>query len=300
MLFLLLAITCSASIALIFKHSETRGMNRYVVTSANYFAACVVSLALMVREGLPDPGAFSLAESLREIGEVLTTSGPTLSASGSLVWAVLVGLGAGVVFFLGFIFYQISIRHHGVGLAGATIKLGILVPMSLSLVLWRVYPSGLQWVGIALAVASIVLANWPSRARTSGALLLLFLFGGAAEFSNKVFQNYAMIDYRTVFLMTTFFIAFLLSLAVAIRKRRAVSRRDILTGFAVGVPNLLSSFFLIPALVRLPAAVAYPAYGAGTIVIITAAGLIFFKERPARLELAAVALSIGALVLINL
>ena len=37
MFYLLLAIICSASIALIFKYTETRKTNRYVITSANYF-----------------------------------------------------------------------------------------------------------------------------------------------------------------------------------------------------------------------------------------------------------------------
>ena len=47
MLYLLLAIICSASIALLFKHSETTGMNRYAVTSTNYVTASLVSLLLL-------------------------------------------------------------------------------------------------------------------------------------------------------------------------------------------------------------------------------------------------------------
>ncbi|TDO92016.1 hypothetical protein DFR79_10842 [Halanaerobium saccharolyticum] len=39
MIYLLLAVLCSSSIALIFKFSESNDLYRYIITSANYFAA---------------------------------------------------------------------------------------------------------------------------------------------------------------------------------------------------------------------------------------------------------------------
>ena len=304
MSYLLLAIACSAAIALIFKHSETAGMNRYAVTTANYLAASLVSGVILAGRGFSLPGEITLSDAMAEIGRTLATGQETLSPEAGVVWAVLLGLGAGVVFFLGFIYYQISVREHGVGLAGAFAKLGILVPMSLSLVLWREYPRLIQWCGIGLAVSSIVLVNWPVkgnlRAALRPALLLLFLFCGAAEFSNKVFQKYGVLEYKSLFLLVTFAVAFLFSLTTTIAKRTPVTRRDLLTGLAVGVPNLFSSFFLILALDRLAAAVVFPAYGAGTIVIINVVGITFFKEKLSRAEQTAVALTVVALVLINL
>ena len=304
MVYLLLAIGCSAAIALIFKHSETAGMNRYAVTTANYLAASLVGGAILVSQGVSLPGDLTLSNAIAEIGRSFNTGQQTLSPEAGAVWAVLVGLGAGVVFFLGFIYYQISVREHGVGLAGAFAKLGILVPMSLSLVLWREHPRLIQWWGIGLAISSIVLVNWPAkgnlRAALRPALLLLFLFCGAAEFSNKVFQKYGMLHYKSLFLLVTFSVAFLFSLATTAAKQEPVARRDLLTGLAVGVPNLFSSFFLILALDRIAAAVVFPAYGAGTIVIINLVGIVFFKEKLSRMEKAAIALTIVALILINL
>ena len=288
MLYLLLAIACSACIALIFKHSEMVGMNRYAVTSANYVTACLVSGSLMAVKGLPLPDEFALVASLG------------LSPAAGLVWAVLAGMGAGAVFFLGFIYYQIAVHRHGVGLAGAFAKLGILVPMSLSLMLWREYPTAVQWGGIGLAVFSIVLVNPPAKRSLRTALLLLFLFCGAAEFSNKVFQKYGFQEHKSLFLLVTFAVAFLCSLVATVKAHRPVTQRDLLTGIAVGVPNLFSSFFLILALEHIKATVAFPAFGAGTIVIINVVGILFFKERLTRPEQLAVALTITALILINL
>lgn len=251
----------------------------------NYVAASVVG-AILIAENLRSHGAawFQPAESVR--------------------WAVLLGLAAGAVFFLGFLFYQLSVRRHGVGLAGAFAKVGILIPMALSLVLWREMPKALQWCGIGLAVFSILLVNWPGRGQLKGALkpalLLLLLCGGLSEFSNKVFERHGLVTHKSIFLATTFSVALLCSFAGLALSRRPITRRDVLTGFAVGVPNIFSSFFLISALSQLPAAVVFPAYGAGTIVIIVVAGALIFGERLGPREKVATALIVVALVLINL
>ncbi len=306
---LLLAIACSAAIALIFKHSETSGRNRYAVTTANYLAACLVGIWLVARtpQMLPD-----VAEPLRDLAllaRVLRGEAEQMTPAAGSLWALMVGGGAGAFFFAAFIFYQISVRRYGVGLSGAFAKLGILVPLALSLLFWREYPTSLQWVGMVLAVISILWVNLPTRVGPSRpplgetlrpALLLLFLFGGLAEFSNKIFQKYGLLDAKALFLLATFATAFLCSLVATLRKGRDVCWRDVWTGIAVGVPNIFSSFFLISALDRIPAAVVFPSYGAGTIVIISLVGATFFRERLSRREWAVIGLTVVALVIINL
>ena len=303
MIYLILATLCSASIALIFKYSETAGMNRYAVTSANYLTASAVGAVMIAGADLPYAPGIEWGKGFGEITEAIAGSGVMLSPQASLIWAVLIGLAAGVVFFLAFIYYQLSVRDYGVGLSGSFAKLGILVPLSLSLVLWKELPTGLQWAGIILAVSSIALVNWPVkrdiRKALRPALILLFLFGGTAEFSNKLFQKYAISDYKSVFLFVTFTVALVFSLATTWRKRLPIRRRDIITGVAVGVPNLFSSFFLILALNSIPAAVAFPAYGAGSILIISIVGVTVFREHLTNREWVAVSLTAIALILMN-
>jgi drug/metabolite transporter (DMT)-like permease len=226
------------------------------------------------------------------------------TGGGAVAWGLLMGIPAGLVFFLAFIYYQISVRDNGAGLAGAFAKLGILVPMSLSLVLWLELPTRLQWFGMTLALGSIVLVNvtslegWTKSLRP--ALLMLFLLGGLAEFSNKIFQKYGAVDYRLVFLLTTFAVAGVLAFGTTIRKRLPVTGRDVLVGLAVGLPNLFSSFFLIAALDQIAAAVVFPVFAAGTIVIINVVGMVVFREKLSPREYLAVGLTIVALILINL
>lgn len=303
MSYLFLAILCSSSIALIFKYSESRGLNRYAVTSVNYLAACLTSGLLIWNRGGLVSTKPALGSSLEGIIETLMAGKPIEDPSSGLVWAVICGLAAGAIFFLAFVFYQKSVKEEGVGLSGAFAKLGILVPMALSLALWREYPTGLQWLGMAIAVFSIFLVNWPTRRnrwqglRTS--LILLFVFAGLAEFSNKVFQKYGIVDLKDAFLLTTFFVALLLSLMVTVRRRQVVTGKDWLTGLAVGIPNYFSSYFLILALEGIPAAVAFPVFGAGTILTINVGGALIFRERLRPKDIAVIVLVGLSLILVS-
>jgi drug/metabolite transporter (DMT)-like permease len=304
LLYLALAVLCSTSIALIFKFSESRGMNRYVVTTANYMVASSVSLALLLQGGvLGSAGPGTVGAFIDELPRAV--SGAGFGPQGSLGWAAMVGIPAGVLYFLGFIYLQKGVRESGVSLAGSFSKLGVLVPMALSILIWHEVPTGVQWVGIALALGSILLANLdvahPRRAFSafSPVLIMLFLIVGLAEFSNKVYQRYGSLEAKSLFLLFVFGVALLVSLIRSLRSRR-IRLAHFLTGLAVGVPNYFASHFLILSLSRLRTAVVFPIYSAMTIVLISLAGWLVFGERLRPRERLAVALTVVALVLVNL
>ncbi len=273
---LVLATLCSASIALVFKFSEGRKLNRYAVTSTNYLAAVIVSLVLARAEN----ASFS-------------------------TWKVGIGIGvpAGVCFFLAFLYYQISVKDSGAGLAGMFGKLGILMPMMLSLIMWKELPTLIQTGGILLAVSAILVVSVNKNMKAGtfhSALILLFLFGGLAEFSNKLFQKYGLSSEKSFFLLIVFFVAFLVSLVMTLKEGKKPTSIDLITGICVGIPNLFSSFFLIRALDDLPTAVVFPIYSAGSMALILIMSRLIYGEKLERKSYIAIAMTMLALVLINL
>ena len=305
MIYLILAIFCSSSIALVFKHSENNNMNRLAVTTTNYFVAFSISLVFIWRNGLFnhfEGGEFT--KLFHEFKNVFLFNNKIFSEKASLAWTVLIGIFAGIFFFLSFIYYQKSVKNDGVGLSGVFSKLGILLPMLLSIILWQEYPSSVQWVGISLAICSIVLVNFPFNKDWKKAirlsLILLFFYGGIAEFSNKLFQKYAALNLKPLFLFFVFVTAFLISLFFVIKDKNKINHQDLLTGIMVGVPNLFSSFFLINALDVLKTAVVFPIFSAGSIVVISVGGFMIFQEKLNRREVSAIIMTIIALVLINI
>jgi multidrug transporter EmrE-like cation transporter len=265
-----------------------------------------VSLLLIALNGLPAlPVAASFRAFAGELRSVMSGEGG-FSPEGSACWALASGIPAGVFYYLGIITLQKSIRECGVSLAGSFSKMGILVPMALSMVLWREMPAFLQWAGILLALVAILAGSLGSSSGERAlhglrpVLLLLFLAVGMAEFSNKVFQYYGAEGLKNLFLLSVFSTALALSAVRSTRSGIRLQRVHLLTGLAVGVPNFFASFFLIAALSRMTAVVVFPVYGALTICLISLFGRLFFGERLKPRERLSVALAAAAIVLINL
>lgn len=264
-----------------------------------------MSLLFIAFEGIPVlPEDGSLRTFLTELGGAV--SGGGFSPGGGFFWALLSGIPAGAFYYLGILFLQKSIRACGVGLAGAMSRMGILVPMTLSMLIWRDMPTPVQWVGILLALGAVVtgsLGGGSSRGSPAGfrpVLLLLFLTVGMAEFSNKLYQSCGESDPRSLFLLTVFVTALLLSTARTLRGRVRPGRLHLLIGAAVGVPNFLASFFLLGALSEMSALVVFPVYGAMTICLIALFGRILFGERLAPRERLSIVLAATAMVFVNI
>lgn len=292
------AIGCSALIALILKYGEDRQVNRLALLASNYVTACSICLLLLFISPVKSQG-FDPAKGFEQLGSLLSDPLTAPTVSSSQVWAILVGLFAGGMFFWSFFFYQRAVATQGVALAGAFAKLGFLLPMTLSMFIWLEFPSGLQWLAMALAVTALAMVNWPTdttlRQSLRPVLLLLCCFGGLSEFSNKVFQKYSLQEHKPIFLLVTFGIALCFALIAVLRAKQPVQARDIWLGVAVGLPNVFTSYFLIQALATIPAAVAYPLFGAGTIGVIFLAGMLIFGERPRRRESLAICMVLLAM-----
>ncbi|MEF8726477.1 MAG: EamA family transporter [Candidatus Bipolaricaulota bacterium] len=278
-------------------------MDRYVVTSFNYLAASLVSIIIVTVNDLKLP-FISFPVTAGDLSNTLPPSNITGDGKSSLIWAFIVGVPAGLFFFLAFIYYQKGINENGAGLAGAFSKIGILIPMSVSIVVWNEIPTAIQSVGIALSIISILLVNVSlkrfSLDKLRLTLLALFLFSGLAEFSNKVFQNYGLIEQKMVFLFFVFFTAFLISGGFLLWRKKRPKLKAMATGMLVGLPNLFCSYFLILALDGIKASVVFPIYTATTIVLINIGGYLIFKERLKAKERLSIALTVVALVLINI
>lgn len=302
MFYLFMAIACSASIALIFKYSENNSMNRILITSSNYFIALIISLFLVIKNNLHLITHININSFAKEFNKVVIKNLTQFSPDSSLIWCMLLGLITGIFYFSAFMYYQKCVKNNGVGISGTFQKLGILLPMLFSIVLWHEIPSIIQWIGILLSLVSILIVNisfTEEKVKFNFGLIILFFLGGMAEFSNKVFQKFTLTEYKNIFLLFIFISAFLISLFYIIKLRVKLNIKEILIGFCVGIPNLFSAFFLILALNYMKASVAFPIYSAGSIVLINIGGFFIFKEKLKIKEIFSIILTIIAICLIN-
>lgn len=280
MLYLLLAILSSASMTLALRFFRSRDGNRYGIILGNYLTCILLALLLT-------PG-----------------DGSVLSGSGSTV-----GMGAVAGFFYvsALVLMQTSVQQNGAGLTSAFARLGLVISLLVSVLFFEERPAVLQFLGVGLVLAALVLINnegTGSAKKGFWLLLLTLLCSGGADAMSKVFEELGNPAENTRFFFWLFVTALLLTVCLALWERKRTGKRLILrefaAGAAVGVPNYFSSYLLLRSLQKLPAFLVFPVFSTGTILLVLAAGLLFFRERLTKRQCLGVGLILAALVLLNL
>lgn len=277
MLFLALATLSSSVLALVLKYLN--GENTYGVYFVNYLTCALLSF-------------LTLEDKALWRGDPLP------------LWLGAVG---GLVYLASLAVYGYSIRKSGAVLASVFTRLGVLVPIGVSVAFLGERPSWLQGAGIALAVAAAVVMNGLPRGRASRPggklllpLLLTLLFNGCSDSMSKIFAYAGRREEDGLFVFFIFFFAGLFTLVLLLRQRKGLALRDVLLGALVGVPNFCASRLLLAALTRLPAFVVYPCYSVGAILVISLCSVLLFHERLSRRQWGAVGMILAAVALLNL
>lgn len=277
MIYLLLAISCSALISIIMRLSSERVRGNVSMLAMNYLMCLVISILYTGVDNL-FPASVQLPRTL--------------------------GMGAvhGVLYLVSFVLLQINVKRNGVVMPAIFMKLGLLVPMVLSIFLFGEIPSIRQAAGFVIAVAAIILINQESGSTATKfkvGLILLLLGGGSADAMSKVFEVYGDTALSTQFLLYTFITAFVLCTGLMLWKKEQPGRAEVLFGLIIGIPNYFSAKFLLQALEDVTAVIAYPTYSVGTILIVTLAGVFAFRERLSKRQWFAIGIILVAIVLLN-
>ena len=288
---LILAMLFSALMAIFLKAFPSGKNNRYSILVGNYITCILLAFFL-----LPDKGVIYSPERM----------------------TLLCGTISGVLFVASLVVMQASIGKNGAILTAAFGKLGLLVPLTFSILLLHERPSLLQWIGIALVFLALWFINQAANdmmngerqvkkaAAKSGLVLLLIvlLVSGVTDGMAKVFEHLGSRSQDDLYILIVFVVAGVLATILLVQEYRLrdkkIKLKDFVAGFAVGVPNYFSSILLLKALTKLPAFIVYPAFSTGTILIITLVSTIVFKEKPGRKQVIGLVIILAALLLLNL
>ena len=277
MLYLILAIFSSAMVSILMRLSEGKIRNNLAMLVMNY-VMCGSLAALYAGEQLLGMGA-----------QLRLTAG--------------LGVINGIFYLVAFVLLQINVRRNGVVLSSTFMKLGLLVTLAVSVLIYGEKPTIFQSVGFLIAVGAIILINSRGQKETGSfriGLLGLLFCGGMADAMSKIFEQSPVAEMGDSFLLFTFLTAMVLCAGLMVRKDRHFGKWEVLFGLLVGIPNFFSSKFLLRALSDIAAVVAYPVYSVGGILVVTLAGVLAFRERLAKRQWIALGLILAALVLLNI
>ena len=278
MIYLILAILSSATIAIIMRFAQQRINYPIGLLAGNYIVCSLMALLLSVPE--------------------LQNITPQV-----LVLPTGLGILNGALYLGSFALMQWNTRHNGVVLSSVFMKLGILVSTLLSVVWFGESPTLLQIIGFLLAVTAIVIINFQKGAslnKKSWALLLMLLAAGMGDGMSKVYEVYGDSNFENLFLFFTFLAALLLCLILLAHKKERLGIKELCYGAALGIPNFLSSLFLLKSLTVIPAVIAFPTVNVAVILVVSLAGFLLFREKLSRRQIIGGILICIALALLNL
>lgn len=278
MIYLLLAVISSALVSVTMRLSTNKIKGNVAMLAVNYMICMVLA------------AGFTGFDKLFPTGD---------GSAG----VILMGAVNGVLYLVSFIMFQVNVRRNGVVLSATFMKLGLLVPMVLSVFLFGELPTAVQTVGFVIAIVAILMINLEKDSGGNGfkiGLIFLLLCGGMADAMSKVFEEIGNPEFSEQFLFYTFAVALVLCIAVMIYKKQHIGKKELLFGAVVGIPNFFSAKFLLKSLETINAVIVYPTFSVATILVVTIVGVAVFKEKLNKRRCAALCIILAALVLLNI
>lgn len=261
-IFILLSAFSSLLIAHFLKISENRGLDTVRVLTVNYFTASFSALLFADKSGFSDAGT-------------------------GVFPAFLLAILVGIIFILNFFIYSKSVFLNGIGISVAMMRISLIVPVLVSILFFGEFLSYPQFAGVLLVFIILYLLipgkkglqNEPLKA--GGYLLLLFVGTGIGDTSLKVFEiHFIHLVSKELFMGLVFLTAFCCGLTTLIWKRKLKFRKtELIIGVMIGIPNLLTSLFLISALEMMNGAVVFSAVNLITVAGGTVLGVLYWRDR---------------------
>ena len=258
MIYLILAVLASTMVSVVMRLSTGKVKNNMSMLAANYVMCTIFS--------------------------AVNAGGQLLTPAGALPGTVGMGIVNGILYLFSFLLLHYNMKRNGVVLASTFMKLGLLVSMAVSVVLFREMPGVIQWVGFAIAVGAIILINYEkgSGGEASGGqmwLIVLLIVSGFGDAMAKVFESFGDVAYSGQFFVYTFVTDLIACVFLALRAKEKPDWKDIGYGLALGVPNFFSARLLLKSLEFLPGVLVYPTVSVAIILVVTMVGMVFFKEK---------------------
>lgn len=279
--YIILSATASLLIAHLLKMSESSGLSTIRVLTINYLIAAVAAFVFSDFSQLP-------------------------KASADLVPVLLLSLLVGVIFILNFFVYSKSVYQNGIGISIAVMRVSLIIPVLLSTLVYGELISIRQIAGISLVFVILFLLipdkkGWFNGPLKAGSfLLILFIGTGIGDSSLKVFEvEFLQLLPKELFMGFVFLTSFFCGAGVLLRNRSwQFQKREIAIGTMIGIPNLLSSVFLISALQLMNGAIVFSAVNLITVAAGTLLGVLYWKDRFLSSQWLGIFLTIVALLLL--
>lgn len=284
MTWLVLAVLSSFAFGQLFKWSQRRGYYAPVVVITNYFVVALMLSAVLV-----------LGDGFRLDPQVL-----------------LVGMVSGVAFITSMLLWTWALTVLNVATALMAFRLSMIVPIVIGALLWQEVVSGMQLIGISIALCALLLMSLDRRREThavSRGFQVLIAFAvftaqGASQLCNRWVRPAGLDDHHLeVIIITTSTAALIGSVAVLLFRGRLarsafMSAPALRMGTGIGLFNGVALVIMLIALSRFDGAQYFPINGCAVVIMDCLFAHFLWKERLSALTVTGAALGGGSMFLV--
>ncbi|MDD4141901.1 MAG: EamA family transporter [Bacteroidales bacterium] len=287
---LLISIITASAILFIFKFATRyKTSNLHLVTLSYFFSACLGILFAVFRDGA--------------------------SINFTTYNWFIPSIFYGIFFILGFLLFGISSQRSGIAATSISSRISVIIPVLFGFFMFHDELSISRLCGIAFAIFALVLITLPDKRLRGTAItkekqplwimllpVFIFFIIGINDTLIKIAQFYLIRgnDYAE-FIASCYTFSFIVgAIIMLIKKEIKVSGASILFGLLLGVLNFFNFRALIIGMQQMPVTQFIPIYNIGVVIISSCIGIIFFKEKLSKFNIAGIVTAIIAIILLTI
>lgn len=286
MIYLLLSITASTLIFIIFKLLDRFKINTLQAIVVNYFAACLF-------------GIWSYDEPVN-VTEILESK-----------W-LFGAIGLAFLFIAVFNIMALTAQRNGISVVSVASKMSVIIPVIFGVYMYNEGVGAQKIIGIILALVAVYLTS--VRPKTTSNLakgllfpVLLFFGSGIIDTSIKYIETtYISENGIPIFSATIFAFAFIIGSSILIyrsfKKSIKFPIKAIIAGGILGIVNYFSIYYLLKALNHesLESSTLFTVNNVAIVMISTLLGLLVFRESISKTNWFGILLAVVSIVLVTL
>ncbi len=286
MIFLVLSILSSTSIAIIFKLIKSLEVKIFPVIVINYFSATILGLFL------------------NNIDISFTS---VISSS----W-IYVALVIGIFLIAGFYLIGYTTQKAGIAITTVSNKMSVILPMVFSILYYNESIGSIKIIGITLALLSVGLSVYKKRQveldyKFIYLPILLFIVIGVIDSSIKLAQeDFVTENQIPAFTATSFCIAAILGVCFCLINKSSIkdftNYKTLITGIILGAVNFGSFYFLIFALnhSNMESSIVYGVNNIAILSLSVVFAFSIFKEKLKFINWVGISLSIISVIILTI
>ena len=284
---LLLCVFANILIAICFKLFFRKGVNSLIAIVVNYWV-CLI------------------------LGSVYVGHVPIISYGLETKW-VPFGVLLGLLFIVGFNVTAISVKYTGITVTSVMQKMSLLASAAFAIVFFNESAGIFKILGIAMSIIAVIMIN--AKSKGTGSLepgryvifpVLTLVFSGLIEIILFYVQVTGLsLDADAELTTFSFSLAALLGTVIVaylyISGKKKFQWRDYIGGVALGIPNFFSIYLILVLLQKgFEGSVVFPVLNISVLMLAALVGMVMFREKLSRINLAGVGLAILAILSIML